>query len=655
MITKKMNKKIITLLLLLLSWSVMAQQEYLLSSKYSTDALKKMLIPQSQWTPFPKIDNRAGWSKADAAMLQSCISQAEDYLNYKWPPIPATTLLVTARTGSRSNEGISREKRVVLGTLLLAEIAENRGRFVDQIVDGVWSICEESWWGVAAHLPGGAEYGGLPDVYDPYAELFSAETGAMLAWVDYFLGEKLDAVSPQVRKRIYHEVNFRLMHPLMTKYNNSSHQFHRWMGKYPNGRAPNNWNPWICSNWLVFALLLENDESKRVETLAKILKVLDEYINPYPLDGGCDEGPSYWGAAPASLYDNIWLLNSATGDAFRYVFKDEKIKNMGKFIYRAQISEDYFLNFADAPPRPAPASELIYLYGKDIDDAGMMTFGAFYRKTNEMNIGGARFVRNFYSLFMPEAYRQTEQRLPLPKDVWLPDLQVMIARDAAGVTDGFYLAAKGGNNDESHNHNDVGSFVVFFDGQPLLIDIGQGTYTTNSRYATWFYCSDHHNLPTVNGFKQPAGITYKAADVSYKATKSTAEFSANLSGVYPEAGVNSWIRTVKLNRGKNVQIRDVADLKNAGSVVQHLMTCYPAELLKPGEVVIHYQTKDGKKTDFVVQYNPKQMKASVEKMRLDAEEDRSVKRNWGDNIHRINIEVIAPKTKDTFVLEVRKR
>ena len=84
--------------------------------------------------------------------------------------------------------------------------------------------------------------------------------------------------------------------------------------------------------------------------VAKILNVLDQFLNPYPADGGCDEGPGYWGAAAASLYDNISLLNLASNNAFDYVFQDEKIKNMGRFIYRAQIGKTYFLNFADADP-----------------------------------------------------------------------------------------------------------------------------------------------------------------------------------------------------------------------------------------------------------------------------------------------------------------
>jgi hypothetical protein len=33
------------------------------------------------------------------------------------------------------------------------------------------------------------------------------------------------------------------------------------------------------------------------------------------------------------------------------VYNDEKIKNMGRFIYRAQIGPVYFLNFTDADPQ----------------------------------------------------------------------------------------------------------------------------------------------------------------------------------------------------------------------------------------------------------------------------------------------------------------
>ncbi len=389
-----------------------AQNQNLLSGRYNADQLKTVLIPQAQWTPFPKITDRAGWSKADDAMMKGYLQKAESYLSYKWPAIPATTSLLIERTGDRNEyQVISFEKRNALGTLLLAEIYENKGRFVDQIINGVWSICEESFWGVPAHLPQTKEYSGLMDVSKPFVELFSAETSTFLAWVDYFVGDKLDAVSPQVRKRIYYETNNRIFQPLMTNK-------HGWMTKNANGRAPNNWNPWICSNWLNSILLLEKDDSKRTAAVAKILWVLDEFTNPYPQDGGCDEGPGYWGAAAASLYDNIAMLNLASNYAFKYVYDDEKIKNMGRFIYRAQISPVYFVNFADASPKPGMAANMIYRFGKDIHDEDMVKFGAYYRKPENGNIDRFHYFRNFYALFMQDEYQKAPQALPFPSTVW---------------------------------------------------------------------------------------------------------------------------------------------------------------------------------------------------------------------------------------------
>ncbi|MDR2811014.1 MAG: heparinase II/III-family protein [Tannerellaceae bacterium] len=635
-----------------------AQDQNLLSSKYSVQELQNRLIPQNDWKPFPRLDDRAGWAKADKAYMQAYIKAAEGYLDYDWPTLPATLSLLIVRTGNRSEyEAITFKRRTVLFTLMMAEIAENKGRFIDPIINGVWAICEESWWGVPAHLPKSKDISGLMDVYNPFVELFSAETGALLAWTDYFFGEKFDAVSPQIRKRIYNEVNYRLMEPL-----EKNHQ--GWMSTYSNnGRPPSNWNPWITSNWITFVLLLEKDNVRRTSMTAKALGVLDEFLNPYPDDGGCDEGPSYWGAAAASLYDNVVILNLASNDAFKYVFADEKFKNMGRFIYRFQISDPYFINFSDAGPKLGIGSSTVYRYGKDIQDQSMMDLGAYYRRKSGSNILGGRthLSRSFFELFLQDELQNAPQRLPLPKDVWMPGLQVAIARDTEGSSNGFFFAAKGGSNDENHNHNDIGNYVVYYDGKPLLIDVGSGKYTLrtfddNQRYDIWFNSSDNHNTPTINSVTQRNGIDYKATDVSYKQSKSSTEFSLNMAGAYPkEAGVNYWQRTIKLNRGKGIRITDVTDLQKATAVREHLMTCYPAEVSKPGEVIIHYQPTDGKALDFVIKYNPQQMKAEVEKIKFVTEEDQGVLQKWGDVIRRINFDVINPKIKDRYTFEIKKK
>ncbi|WP_343702351.1 heparinase II/III family protein [Chitinophaga sp.] len=643
--------KTIWMFMLLITGSLLAaaQEKDLLSGKYDVAKLQQLLTPQARWEPFPRLQNREAWARADQEAGKALIAKAEGYINYVWPGIPATKSLLIARSGNRSEyEAISFQKRQVLGTLLLAEIFENKGRFIDPIVNGVWSVCEESFWGVNAHLPRGAQYKGLVDVTAPFVDLFAAETATFLAWVDYYLGAKLDEVSPQIRKRIYYETNRRIFVPLMTNH-------HGWMGSNAAGRRPNNWNPWICSNWLNAVLLLEKDDSKRAAAVHKLLGVLDNFLNPYPADGGCDEGPGYWGAAAASLYDNVSMLNLATNNAFSYMYSSPKFRNMGQFIYKAQISDTYFLNFADAVPKPGMAASMIYRYGKDIKDPDMMKFGAFYIQDDAKgSIGRFQFFRNFFSLFMQDELNSAAKGLPLPADVWWPDLQVMAARDHAGRTDGFYVAAKGGNNDESHNHNDIGNYIVYYNGKPVLIDIGSGTYTartfSSQRYDVWFNRSDYHNVPTVNGRPQQPGPSFKATDVAYKNGKGYSEISMDIAASYPkEAGISQWKRSVRLNKGKNVEVKDVFKTDNMQGYTQHLMTCFPVEVVQPGTLVVHAEQ------DFYVRYPAAKFTVKVEQVPMNNEEDQGVKRQWGERIYRINLEAVNPAAAGEVKLTIAPR
>jgi hypothetical protein len=154
--------------------------------------------------------------------------------------------------------------------------------------------------------------------------------------------------------------------------------------------------------------------------------------------------------------------------------------------------------------------------------------------------------------------------------VWFPNLQVMATRGHGGL----YLAMKGGHNDESHNHNDVGSFIVYADGEPLLIDPGVGEYTAKtfgaSRYDIWTMQSCYHNLPRINGCDQSAGKSFAASGVTYK----KGILSMDISGAYPaEAQVKKWQRTVGIHRSRGVTVAESYELSaySAPSSI-HLMT-----------------------------------------------------------------------------------
>jgi len=80
---------------------------------------------------------------------------------------------------------------------------------------------------------------------------------------------------------------------------------------------------------------MEDDQNKKIAEVNKVVKSLDQFINVYPDDGGCDECPSCWGRAGASLYQCLDLLKRATNDNFD-VYDNQLIKNMVNLVTNFQ-------------------------------------------------------------------------------------------------------------------------------------------------------------------------------------------------------------------------------------------------------------------------------------------------------------------------------
>ena len=100
------------------------------------------------------------------------------------------------------------------------------------------------------------------------------------------------------------------------------------------------------SNCLTAFLIIERDKDRRVDAVRKALEGLEVFMKTYHDDGGCDEGSSYWGRAGASLFDCLELLYWASGGKLSF-YDLPLVRQIGRFIYRAHIHDDYFINFAD--------------------------------------------------------------------------------------------------------------------------------------------------------------------------------------------------------------------------------------------------------------------------------------------------------------------
>jgi hypothetical protein len=615
------------------------------------------LLPDSlfadadSWRPYPKTGERQAWQALPAATRQACIAAGEAHLGYVWPLLPATEILAYRRDGNRTRyQAPYFARRHALIALVLAECCEGRGRFLDEIVNGIWCICEESSWSLPAHLAYVDGNGGLPDPNTPMVDLFAAETGGILACVLYLLEAELNGISNLLPARLRREIETRIIEPALARDD------FWWMGLASGARTLNNWTPWIVSNWLLCMLLADRNPGRREASLFKAAGCLDRYIAQMPADGGCDEGPGYWGRAAASLFDCLECLKGVSGGALAF-YDDPMVQAMGRFIVDVHIAGEWYVNFADAGARIKPRAHTIYGYGVRTGDTDLMRLGASIWQQSQsgkasFDLGGDVF-RALQALFQFPITTSVETPAPFIPGAWLPDTEIVTARDVAGSPQGWFLAAKGGHNGERHNHNDVGTFIVYRDGAPLLVDAGVGEYTRQTfgpeRYSIWTMRSEFHNLlPTVDGVGQSPGKPFCARHAACQMDDETVEFALELQEAYPpEAKLEQWRRRILFERGKQITITDRYTLAaDVAEIVFNMLT--PSLPTRVGENQIRLTS----------QMLPDAMASAAGMMAFEADhfeltlgeipiEDSHLSPVWGKRLHTIRLLLRNPARTGT--------
>ncbi len=613
----------------------------MLLQKYDRELLLRTMVSTADWKPFPSAADRAAWDgllhqPLNRLRRDYLVGRAEKLLGKPWPALPATLYMEFARNGNRSHfETPYFQRRANLAILVLAECMEHKGRFLDEIANGMWAITEEATWCVPAHasrLPKDALH--RQDLEG--VDLFAAETAMTLATARYLLGQELEALSPALSDRVRREVLRRVVEPVEAgdKFGRSG-----WL----DGR--NNWSPWCASNVLGAAMFLLDSQERLADLALRMMAVADRFIDGYAEDGGCDEGPGYWSEAGGALLVFLELLRSRTRGAID-IYGQPKIAAMGNFIVYAHIAGPWFLNFSDADAKTLPTPGKVYRFGERVKSEGMKNLALLAMRGWDPNgpvsppirvsgVGRALLGPLMELFWIPADARPDPQ--PLQTTVWLPDLQMMAVRESSGAG-GLYLAARGGHNAESHNHNDVGHFVVYLDGQPGIIDVGRETYTAKTfskeRYELWFTRGSAHNAPMVNGVEQEEGRERKATQVEFRENGSKVSLAMNLEQAYPSrAGIVSLRRTIEFLRGASALARVHDDFRLAKPSLLQLpfYAAQPVEQVKPGRLAISCKPRR-----LLMDYSPELLNVTIETVPLG---DSNLRSNWGRNLYRILFEL----------------
>lgn len=610
------------LFMLTISARAYTERNMLQKAVGSEEQLKQILMMNQSWIPYPAYHDRAGWDALLGEKYKTdLIREGERLLNYEWLLVRATDYLEFERTGNRYvMQDRLNKNRSAINSLMFAELAEGKGRFIDQLINGVYLSCEITSWVYSAHLSRQTSKRSLPDFREQVIDLSAGGYGAMLSWVYYYFHEAFDKVNPSISLYLRQTLQERILDTYM---NNDSEW---WLAfNWKPGIVINNWNPWCNSNVLQCFLLLENNPDKLAKGVWRTIQSVDKFINFVKADGACEEGPSYWQHAAGKLYDYLQILFDGTAGKVS-LFQEPMIRRMGEYISRSYIGNGWVANFADASAKGGGDAQLIYRYGRAVGSDEMMHFAAYLMEGRRpsVQLGGDTF-RSFQTLLSSNELEKTMASHDVPPCTWYPETEFCYLTNKKG----WFLAAKGGFNNESHNHNDVGSFSLYINTTPILIDAGVGTYTRQTfgreRYTIWTMQSNYHNLPMINGIPQSYGQQYKATDVVCKPDKRF--FSMNIAQAYPEAAaVERWTRSYSLG-DKQLTVTDDFSLKSGKTPNQiNFLTWGKVDISEPGKVSIETQ---GQK---VTMNYPRTLLVSIETIEL---KDIRLSRVWGKEIYRI--------------------
>ncbi len=548
---------------------------------------------------------------------------------YEWEIPLATDYALYEKNGNRTvYEKIYFKNRLKLTALFILECYENDSNYIEEIINGIYIICSEASWIVPAHKSKVTFY---PNVEDDFIDLFSAETGATLAWIYHVLDDKLPN---EVRKIISTKVNERIVIP----YENNDNFWWMWNKDIDVAKDINNWTTWINSNVLIVNIIFDK---LKYETVEKMFNSINFLLSIYKDDGACNEGPTYYNHAVGSLLKILIFINYAS-DGKVDLLNNADIKNIAEYITGVHIKDNQFFCYADGCSKVELEADVIRLFSYYLNSQKLYDF-SYEIESENIDLYELEVLPMNFMITLLMGINLDYNKFNKPK---LEEVQKKIAFNETGVwlfknSDKFTLAVKGGHNFESHNHNDVGSFAVYYNGVAILIDCGVGDYTKDTfnenRYTIFTMQSCYHNLPTINNVDQSQGKDFYAKVEEINMDKGFV--SLDLSKAY-----NTNLKYTRQYYYKDVEI-EIIDHVKCQHIVFHYMFSYEP-IIEGNKITINTGAEV-----INLKFNYDFVSATTQKISCVGNEKLS--KSWGDNIYRVSITPIVQEYYKTLITKER--
>lgn len=466
------------------------------------------------------ITDRKAWEKlAHKESFKAVIPEAEQLIQKPIPEQPDDLYLDFSRTGNRSRwQRVSGRRRGRVSTLVLAECLEDKGRFIPAFGELVRDLCSERTWVMPAHDRQLVNFNGKSIDID----LGSAMLAWSLATADHLLADKL---SPEVRRLVHKNLDRRIFQPYRDMVLGKRKK-NWWM------TTTNNWNAVCLAGVTGSALAVLDSPDSRAFFVAAAEDYSKNFLKGFTDDGYCSEGLGYWNYGFGYYIMLSELIYQATGGKID-LLQDQKARQAACFGANIEILNGVYPAFADCSVRAKPSSRLMYFVSRRLG------FGLrSWEQGDPVSPRGSLYESMMYS-FTNSASSTPSARIASPGPgirSWFDKGGVLICRPSQDSSCKLAVALKGGHNQEHHNHNDVGSFVVVLANEPLLLDPGGEVYTSRTfssrRYESNVLNSFGHPVPIVAGKLQRTGRNARGRVVQQAFTDNTDTLVLDISSAY---------------------------------------------------------------------------------------------------------------------------
>lgn len=313
-------------------------------------------------------------------------------------------------------------------------------------------------------------------------------------------------------------------------------------------RTTSNWNSVCNAGVSIGALAIAESEPPLANEIIKnAITSIPIALKEFAPDGGFTEGPSYWGYAMKYNVSMMACLESALGNDFG-LSQSAGINTTANFPIAMNGATGNPYQYADAWPTIVN-SPIFFWLAKKFNN---QLYADYLQPISERSVMDAIW------------YNQNKlASVALPLDNRFTRVNVASLRSAWNDKNAWYVGIKGGYNQDSHCHLDLGSFILERNNVRWLVDLGVDSYDLpgyfDKKFQRWTYYrtrAEGHNTLVINPDKNPDQALFaRAAITQFQSSDSKSFALINLSEAY-KGKVSTAQRGIALLNKSAVLVQD---------------------------------------------------------------------------------------------------